>query len=87
MEQRRPEIIFSTLTGIIMMIFTIGAFTDQELLNVQISPLGFDMELSVSSMELLIPLAAVIIVFGMYRALKDHLPVSNEQIIFRTDFL
>ena len=80
MEQRRPEIIFSTLTGIIMMIFTMGAFTDRELLNMRISPLGFPMEFSVSSMELLIPLAAVIIVFGMYRALKDHLPVSNEQI-------
>ena len=80
MEQRRPEIVFSTLTGIIMMIFTVGAFTDRELLNVQISPLGFPIEFSVSSMELLIPLAAVIIVFGMYRALKEHLPVSGEQI-------
>ena len=33
MEQRRPELYFSTLTGIVMMIFMLTALTNKELFH------------------------------------------------------
>ena len=81
MERRRPEIIFSTLTGIVMLIFMIASLTDRELFRFHLRLGGFSFGLGVTSMELLIPLAAVITDLGMYHALRISLPVSRDQII------
>ena len=81
MERRRPEIIFSTLTGIVMLIFMTASLTDRELFRFHYSLFGFSFGLGVTSMELLIPLAAVITDLGMYHALRISLPVPREQII------
>ena len=81
MERRRPEIIFSTLTGIVMLIFMTASLTDRELFRFHLNLGGFSFGLGVTSMELLIPLAAVITDLGMYHALRISLPVSKEQII------
>ncbi len=80
MEQRKPEIIFSTMTGIVMIIFMLASLTDRELFSWDVELSGFSLSLGISSMEALIPLTAVIVDLGMYLALRTSLPVSNEQI-------
>ncbi len=80
MYKRSPEIIFSTLTGIVMLIFMLAALTDRDFFQFEVNLLGFSFGMGIGSMELLIPLAAVVIDIGMYQALRMHLPVSDEQI-------
>lgn len=80
MEKRRPEIIFSTLTGVVMLIFMIGTLTDRSLFDLQIQPFGIPLVLQVTSMQLLIPMAALIVGLGMYWALQMSLPVTGDQI-------
>ena len=79
MVERKPEIIFSTLTGVIMLIFMLASLTEREIFQYQIDLAGFSVPLTVSSMELLIPISAVIVDLGMYRTLKNILHVSREQ--------
>ena len=80
MEKRRPEIIFSTLTGIAMLIFMLASLTDRDFFQFEIDVFGSTFGMGISSMELLIPFTAVVIDIGMYQALHTHLPVSDEQI-------
>ena len=80
MEQRKPDIIFSTLTGIVMVIFMLASLTNQKLFSYDLELSSFSISLEIGSMELLIPLAAVIVDLGMYRVLRTYLPVSGEQI-------
>lgn len=80
MEKRRPEIIFSTLTGIVMLIFMLAFLTDRDFFQFEVNIFGNPLGMGFSSMELLIPLAAIIIDLGMYQTLRYHLPVSDEQI-------
>ncbi len=80
MERRSPEIIFSTLTGIVMLIFMLASLTDRDFFQFEIDLFGLSLGMGISSMELLIPFSAVVIAMGMYRALRTNLPVSDEQI-------
>ena len=58
MERRRPEIIFSTLTGIVMLIFMLASLTDRDFFQFEIDLFGLSLGMGVSSMELLIPFSA-----------------------------
>lgn len=78
MEKRRPEIVFSTLTGIIMVIFWIGTLTDRTIFNFGIRLFGI--EAGLTTMQLLIPLGALIVVLGMFGTLRNSLPVTSDQI-------
>lgn len=80
MEKRKPEYIFSTLTGIVMLIFLAGSLTDRSLFDLHIRLFGTPVGIGLTSMQLLIPLAALIVVFGMDDALRRNLPVSAEQV-------
>ncbi len=63
-----------------MLIFMLASLTERELFQYQLDLAGFSVLLSFSSMELLIPMSAVIVDLGMYQTLKTQLPVSKEQI-------
>ena len=80
MEQRKPELIFSTLTGIVMLMYMIASLTDRELFRFEFNLGGFSLGMSVNAMELLIPLTAIVIVLGMYYTLKTNLDVPPEDI-------
>lgn len=80
MEKRKPEYFFPTLTGIVMLIFLAGSLTDRSLFDLHIRLFGVPVGIGLTSMQVLIPLAALIVVFGMGDALRQNLPVSAEQI-------
>ncbi len=63
-----------------MLIFMLASLTDRDFFQFEINLFGSAFGMGISSMELLIPFAAVIIDLGMYQALHLNLPVTNEQI-------
>ncbi len=80
MEQRRPELYFSTLTGIVMMIFMLTALTNRELFHYDLNLLGFSLSIGLESTQLLIFLAAIFTNLGMYQALRFYLPEETDHI-------
>lgn len=80
MEKRTPGLYFSTLTGIIMMVFMLASITDRELFRFHFNLFGFSVGFGLNSMEVIIPLAAVITDLAMFYALQSRLPVEKEQI-------
>ena len=63
-----------------MLIFMLASLTERNIFQYQLDLAGFSVLLSFSSMELLIPVSAIIVDLGMYLTLKSSLPVSREQI-------
>ena len=55
MKDRKPELYFSTLTGIIIMIFMIASITDRELFRFNFDLLGFSIGFGLNAMETIIP--------------------------------
>lgn len=82
MKERTPGIYFSTLTGIIMLIFMLASLTNRELFRFHVELFGFSFGLGVDAMDLLIPFAAVIVDLGMFYALHVRLPLLNDQAAF-----
>ncbi|MBQ6503872.1 MAG: hypothetical protein IJI57_08185 [Flexilinea sp.] len=80
MEERRPELYFSTLTGIVMMFFILTALTNKELFHYDLNLFGFSLSVGLESTELLIFLAAVFTNLGMYQALRLYLPDEVDQV-------
>lgn len=80
MEQRRPELYFSTLTGIVMMIFMLTALTNRELFHYDLNLLGFSLSIGLESTQLLIFLAAIFTNLGMYQALRFYLLEETDHI-------
>lgn len=72
--------IFSTLTGIVMLVYMIASLTDRELFRLRFNLGGFALSMGVNAMELLIPLTALIIVLGMNRTLTTFLDVPRDQV-------
>ena len=81
MDNKKPEIYFFTLTGIVTAIFVLASLTDRELFRFHFNIFGFSLSMGVNAMELLIPPAAVVTILGMYHALHTWLQISREQII------
>ncbi len=81
MDERRPELYFTTLTGIVMMIFMLSSLTNRELFHYDLNLFGFSISLGLESTELLIFLAAVFINLGMYLGLQLYLPELSDPII------
>lgn len=80
MKDRKPELYFSTLTGIIIMIFMIASITDRELFRFNFDLLGFSIGFGLNAMETIIPLAAFVTDIGMFYALHSKLLIEKEQI-------
>lgn len=80
MEERKAEIFFSTLTGIVVMIFILASLTNKELFRINLNFFGFSLTTDLESVEILIFLAAVFVNIGMYRAIHIYLPETTERI-------
>ena len=63
-----------------MMIFMLASLTDRTLFEFEINLFGFSVGWGLNAMELLIPMAAVLVDLGMYYALKTYLSVERERI-------
>lgn len=81
MESKKGAHYFITLTGIVTVIFLLASLTDRELFRFHFNLFGFSLGLGVNAMELLIPLAAVVSVLGMYHALHTQMQIPRDQII------
>ena len=79
MKERRPEIYFSTLTGIVIMILMLSTFTNKELFHYDISLFGYSLGIGLESIQILIILASIFAVLGMYMALQIYLPDIIDQ--------
>ncbi len=79
MEKRKNEIMFSTLTGIVMLVFLLGALSDRVLTAFDLNLGGFSLRLTLHSLELLIPLTAGSAVLGLYHMLRTGPGVSGRQ--------
>ncbi len=71
----------STLTGIVMLVFLLGALTDRILTAFDLNLGGFSLSFTIHSLELLIPLTAGITVLGFYHILRIGLGVSGRQCV------
>ena len=63
-----------------MMVFMLASITDRELFRFHFNLFGFSIGFGLNSMEVIIPLAAVITDLAMFYALQSRLPVEKEQI-------
>ena len=80
MENRNAGLFFSTLTGIVMMVFILASLTNQELFRINLNVFGFSLTTGVESVEILIFLAALFVNISMYRAIHIYLPDTTDQI-------
>lgn len=71
----------STLTGIVMLVFLLGALTDRILTAFDLNLGGFSLSFTIHSLELLIILTAGIAVLGFYHILRMGLGVSGRQCV------
>ena len=80
MKNRTAEFYFSTLTGIIILVFMLASITDRELFRFNFDLLGFSIGFGLNAIEIIIPLASFITVLGMFYALHSKLLIEKEQI-------
>ena len=73
---------FSMLTGVVMLVFLLGALTDRQLTAFDLNLGGFSLNLTLRSLELLIPLTAAAAVLALYHILRTRLDVPQTQCGF-----
>ena len=73
---------FSMLTGVVMLVFLLGALTDRQLTAFDLNLGGFSLNLTLRSLELLIPLTAAAAVLALYHILRTRLDVPQAQCGF-----
>lgn len=81
MEKKKPELFFSTLTGIILSFFFLANLTDRELFRFHFNFFNFSISMALNTIELVIPSAAAATVVGLYYAFRSWLQINRRQMI------